>query len=61
MFERTGTDLDTQPTTTQQRLTRALRNARLLPDGCCCLNSPDNKTLFRINWRRVNQELSVAS
>jgi len=30
MFQPTATDLDTQPTTTQQRLTCALKNARLL-------------------------------
>ena len=60
MFERTATDLDTQPTTTQQRLTLALKNARLLPDGCCCLNSTGSKILFSINWRRVNLGLNVA-
>jgi len=30
MLERTANDLDTQPTTTQQRLMCALKNARLL-------------------------------
>jgi len=24
--------------------------ARLLPDGCCCLNDMRNKIFFRINW-----------
>jgi hypothetical protein len=38
MFRRTATDLDTQPTTSQQRLKFALKNARLLPGDCCCLN-----------------------
>ena len=60
MFKRTATDLDTQLTTTQHRLTCALKNARLLPDGCCYLNNTGNKILFKINWRRVNQGLNVA-
>jgi hypothetical protein len=33
----------------QQRLTCANKNARLLPDGCCCLNDKGNEILFRIN------------
>lgn len=45
MFKRTATALDTQPTTSQQRLMFALKNARLLPDGCCCLSNTDNKAL----------------
>ena len=49
MFKREATDLDTQPTTTQHRLTCALKNARLLPDGCCCLNDKGNEILFSIN------------
>jgi len=49
IFKRMATDLDTQLTTTWQRLTCALKNARLLPDGCCCLNSKGNEILFRIN------------
>lgn len=56
-----ATDLDTQPPTEQQRLTFALKNTRPLPDGYCSLNSTGNKTLFIINWRRVNQGFSVAS
>jgi hypothetical protein len=39
MFKRTTTDLDTQSTTTQQRLTFSLKNARLLPDGCCRMDA----------------------
>jgi hypothetical protein len=42
------TNLETQPTT-RQRLTCALKNARLLPDGCCCLKEKGNEILFRIN------------
>ena len=33
MFKRWATDLDTQLTTTQRRLTFTLNNARLLPEG----------------------------
>jgi hypothetical protein len=51
MFKRTATDLNTTPKTTQQRLACAIKNARLLPDGCRCLNDTGNKILFRINWR----------
>ena len=43
MFKRTGTYLDSQPTPTptptQQTLTCALKNAKLMPDGSCCLNN----------------------
>jgi hypothetical protein len=42
-------NLEIQTTTTQQRLTCALKNARLLPDGCCCLNNKGNEILLRIN------------
>jgi hypothetical protein len=49
MFKYTPTDLDTQPTATQQRLKFVLKNARLPPDGCCCLNDKGNTILFRIN------------
>jgi hypothetical protein len=49
MFKRAATDLDTQPTTMQHRLTCALKNARLLRDGCCGLNDKRNEILFRIN------------
>jgi hypothetical protein len=35
MFKRTANDLDIQPTTKQQRTTCALKNIRLLPNGCC--------------------------
>ena len=37
-----------------------LKNARLLPDGCCCLNNTGSKLLFRINWWFVNQGFNVA-
>ena len=52
MFKRTSNDLDTQPTTTQQRMTCAFKNVRLLSDGCFCLKNTVNKILFRISWRR---------
>jgi len=45
-----ATDLDTWPTMMQQRLMCVLKNARLLPDGCCCLSDKGNKILFRINF-----------
>ena len=48
MFKSTATDLNTQPMT-QQKLTCALKNARLLPDDCYCLNNKGNEILFRIN------------
>jgi hypothetical protein len=48
MFKRTATDRDTQPTTTHRRPTCALKNVRLLPDGCCCLSDKENEILFRI-------------
>ena len=59
MFKRMATDLDTQPTTSQQRIKFSLKNARLLPDGFCCHNNTDNKNLFRINWRLINQGFNV--
>ena len=37
MFKRTVTDLDTQPTATQQRRTSAIKNASLLAVGSCWL------------------------
>jgi hypothetical protein len=49
MFKRAATDLDTQPTTTQQRQTCALKNARLLPDDSCGLSDKANEILFRNN------------
>jgi hypothetical protein len=49
MFKRMANNLDTQLTMTQQRLRRALKNAKLLPDGCCCLSSKGNEIIFRIN------------
>jgi hypothetical protein len=55
IFKNMTTDLDTQPKTTQQSLTCALKNIRFLPDGCYCLNNTSNKIHFRINWRLVNQ------
>ena len=48
MFKPTATDLNTQPTVTQQRLTCAVKNARLLPDGSGCLSDKGNE-IFRIN------------
>ena len=59
MFKGTTTELNTQLTTTQQRLTCVLKNIRSLPDCCYCLNSMGNKILFRINWRHVNQGFNV--
>jgi len=44
-----STGLDTQPTTTQQRMMCALKNARLLPDGCCCLSDKGNENFFSIS------------
>jgi hypothetical protein len=61
MFESTATDLHTQPIMAQQRVSCVLKNARLLPDGCCCLNSTGSRILFGINWWRVNQGVVVAS
>jgi len=49
MFKRVATDLDTQSTTTQQRLTCALKDARLLPGGCCGINDKGNEIVFGIN------------
>ena len=49
MFKRVATDLDTQSTTTQQKLTCALKNARLLPGGCCGINDNGNEIVFGIN------------
>jgi len=49
MYKITSTDFDTQPTTAQERITCALKNARLLPDGYCYLNVKGNEILFRIN------------
>jgi hypothetical protein len=60
MFKSSATDLDTQPITTQQRLKFALKNARLMPDDCCCLNNAGSKILFNIKWRRVHQGFNVA-
>jgi hypothetical protein len=42
-----ATDLDTQPTTTQQRITCPLKKARLLPDRCCCLSDMGNYKTHR--------------
>ena len=49
MFKRSATVLDTQPTETQKKLTFALKNTRLLPDGWCYLNNAGNMILFSIN------------
>jgi len=48
MFKRMTTDLSVK-LTTMQRLMCVLKNARLLPDGCCFLNDKGNEILFRIN------------
>jgi len=44
-----ATDLNTEPTTMQQRLMCALKSARLLPVGYCCLSDKGNEFLFGIN------------
>jgi hypothetical protein len=44
-----ATNLNIQPTPKQQRLRCALKIARLLLGGCCCLNDTGNEILFRIN------------
>jgi hypothetical protein len=49
MFKRTATGLHVQLTTMQLWLMRAYKNARLLPDCCCCLNDKGNEILFTIN------------
>jgi len=38
MLQPAATNLNTKLTMTQEKLMCALKNARLLPDGCCCLN-----------------------
>jgi len=48
MFKRMATDPNTQPTTMYQRQTRAIKNARSLPNGCRFLNDMGNEILFRI-------------
>ena len=53
MFKRMATDLDTQPTMTQQRLTCPLKSPKLLPDGCCCLSDTGNDKPLQ------NQNLTV--
>jgi len=52
-----ATDPNTQLTTMQQRQTCAIKNARLLPDGCSFLNDTGNELLFRIN---ISQPLTIA-
>jgi hypothetical protein len=39
-----ATDLNTKPMTMKQRLFCVLNIARLLPDGCCCLNDMRKKS-----------------
>lgn len=46
-----ATDHSTIPTKTQHRLKWVLKNAKFLPDGCCCLTDMGNKIFFRITWR----------
>jgi hypothetical protein len=50
MLQCTDTDLSTKPTTTQQKINSAFKNARFVPDGCCCLSLAGNYVLCRINW-----------
>jgi len=57
MFKRRATDPNTQPTTMQQIQMCAIKNARLLPDGCRFLNNTGNEILFRIN---ISQPLTIA-
>ena len=57
MFKRMATDPNTQPTTMQQIQMCAIKNARLLPDGCRFLNNTGNEILFRIN---ISQPLTIA-
>jgi hypothetical protein len=52
-----ATNSNMQPTTMQQRQTRAIKNARLLLDGCPFLNNMGNEILFRIN---ISQPLTMA-
>ena len=59
MFKHTATDLDKHPTPMQQRLRWALKNERMVPDGCWCPNDRGNIILFRINWRCVKEEFNV--
>ena len=47
-FKHMTTDLNVK-LMTKQRLMCVLKNARLLPDGCCFLNDKGNEILFRIN------------
>ena len=49
MLKHMTTDLDTQRTTMQKRLTCPFKNARFLPDGCYCFGDMGNDILFRIN------------
>jgi hypothetical protein len=49
MFKRTATDLNTQPTTTHQKMKSAIKNAHSLPYGCRCLSDTGNEILFTIN------------
>jgi hypothetical protein len=46
MFKRSTTDLNKQPTTTQQRLAFELKNVSLLPDGCRCINDKRETRYF---------------
>lgn len=49
MFKSKATDLNKKLTPVKQRLTCALKNARFVPDGFCCLSDTGNKILFVIN------------
>jgi hypothetical protein len=51
MLKHMATDLNTKLTTMQQRLLCALKDTRLVPDFCCCLNDGGSKILFRIYWQ----------
>jgi hypothetical protein len=48
MFKRMTINLSVK-LTTQHRLMCVLKNARLLPEGCCFLRDKGNEILFRIN------------
>ena len=57
IFKHMAIDPNTQLTMMQQRETRAIKNARLLPDSCRFHNDTGNELLFRIN---ISQPLMIA-
>jgi hypothetical protein len=44
-----GIDLDIQPANAHQNIKSAMKIARSLPYGCCCLSDTGNEILFTIN------------